>query len=238
MSEKNGNIEYTYTFSFSEGTVKEFTVTLDRSELVLIQKEPENIPDWALLTNRQCPNCPLSPAEYKYCPIAKNIGSLVEIFSDFASYQEADVVINTPNRTYSQTTSLQKGLSSLLGIYMVTTGCPVMEKLKPMVKFHLPFATGEETTYRVISMYLLGQYFRHRRGEPGDWDLKKLGKIYNEVQEVNMCFSDRLREAIKKDAGINALIILDNFANYVLYELDDRMMVELEKQFLRFSLDE
>ena len=33
-----------------------------------------------------------------------------------------------------------------------------MESLKPMVRFHLPFATVEETVFRSVSTYLLSQY--------------------------------------------------------------------------------
>jgi len=49
---------------------------------------------------------------------------------------------------------------------------PIFEKLKPMVRFHLPFASIEETKYRAISMYLLAQYFLYQQGSQPDWDLK------------------------------------------------------------------
>ena len=54
---------------------------------------------------------------------------------------------------------------SLIGIYMVTSGCPIMDKLRPMARFHLPFASTEETIYRAISTYLLGQYFLEQKGK-------------------------------------------------------------------------
>lgn len=62
----------------------------------------------------------------------------------------------TEERTYSKDTLLQQGLASLLGIVMTTSGCPVLEPLKPMVRFHLPFATLTETVYRMVSMCLVG----------------------------------------------------------------------------------
>ena len=74
---------------------------------------------------------------------------IIHSFKDSISYEEVEVFITTKARTYMKRTTLQKGLSSLLGIYMVTSGCPTMEKLKPMVRYHLPFATEEETKYRV-----------------------------------------------------------------------------------------
>tara|TARA_B100000686_G_scaffold86198_1_gene93073 strand:- start:90 stop:251 length:162 start_codon:yes stop_codon:yes gene_type:complete len=47
----------------------------------------------------------------------------------------------TDERCYVEHTTMTEAVSSLLGIYMVTSGCPVMDKLRPMVRFHLPLAT-------------------------------------------------------------------------------------------------
>ncbi len=88
-----------------------------------------------------------------------------------------------------------------MGIYMVTSGCPVMGKLKPMVKFHLPFASGEETSYRMVTMYLLAQFFKYKNGKEPDWDLKNLVKIYDN------CFADQIifsitENVLKQFAGL------------------------------------
>lgn len=115
-------------------------------------------PEWTELKNFKCPNCLLVENEYKYCPIAVNIIDLIDFFKT-SSYPEVNVIVDTEIRRYSKHPSLQKGISSLMGIYMVTSGCLIMEKLKPMVRYHLPFATLEETSYRMVSMDLLAQYF-------------------------------------------------------------------------------
>ena len=59
---------------------------------------------------------------------------------------------------------VQMGVSSLLGVIMTTSGCPIMAQLKPMVRFHLPFASLEETIFRMVSMHLVAQYLRHQDG--------------------------------------------------------------------------
>ena len=76
----------------------------------------------------------------------------------------------------------------------------------------LPFATVEETIFRAASTYLLGQYFRSKKGLPADWTLSSLTQVYEEVQKVNMAMAERLRSIPAKDANINALIVLDVFA--------------------------
>lgn len=39
---------------------------------------------------------------------------------------------------------------------MVTSNGPVIDKLRPMVKFHVPFGSLEETVCRAASMCLIG----------------------------------------------------------------------------------
>jgi len=228
-------ITYTYIFAFKNGVVRTFAANLDKEKLYLVTKPRSSLPEWAKLEFKKCPNCLLDEEKNPYCPVAANITDLIEFFSDAASYEEADVTIETPNRSYFRHTSLQKGISSLLGIYMTTSGCPILEKLKPMVKYHLPFATVEETTYRAMSMYLLSQYFVFRRNKEPDWELRNLTQIYSRIQVVNTTFAERLKEAISRDSSINALVILDTFATYILYELDETMFEKLEKQFSALS---
>jgi hypothetical protein len=112
-------------------------------------------------------------------------------------------------------------------MYMVTSNCPVMDRLRPNVRFHLPFASEEETIYRAISMYLTAQYFRMRNGEAPDWELKKLADVYRGVSGVNRGMTERLAAASTKDANVNAVIhlstssqTLDNFLEYCVKEIE------------------
>ena len=69
-----------------------------------------------------------------------------------------------------------------------------MERLKPMGRFHLPFATLEETIFRMVSMHLVAQYFQKQSGRTVEWNLDGLAKVYAEVGVVNRDFAQRLRE--------------------------------------------
>ena len=233
---KNGDnvhkvINLQYRFKFGRGIERKIALKLDEKTLKLIQAEKASYPNWTELRFFQCPNCSLDEAHHAFCPIAKNLVDLVDLFRDMISYQEVDLLIQSKERGYIKHTTLQQGISSLVGIYMVTSGCPIMEKLKPMVRSHLPFATLRETQYRVVSMYLLAQYFVYKRGKEPDWELKNLVKIYNDIQIVNKHFFQRLTHIKIKDATLNALIKLDMFAKHVSVSINRDVLDEMERLF-------
>lgn len=224
-------IDFRYKFKRDDGTEKEFEVRLDKETLQLIPREKESAPPWTELTHCQCPNCPLDTATNKYCPVALNLSDIIDFFKQSISYEKIDLTIETAERGYFKRTPLQKGISSLLGIYMVTSGCPILGKLKPMVRFHLPFASLEETQYRVISMYLLAQYFLKKHGKTPDWDLKELARIYDEIRIVNKAFCERLNTLKGEDAVPNAVVILNTFAQAVTFAVGKDALQKIERLF-------
>ena len=233
MSEEQ-TLTFRYTFELADGPSRTFEVSLDSRSLALVQPPCADPPQWTRLDFCQCPNCPLDAETHAHCPLAVDLVDLVHFFTDFVSYDEVAVRLETPEREYVKLTSVQKGVSSLLGIYMVSSGCPVMNRLRPMVRFHLPFATIKETAYRAISMYLTAQFFRSRHGLEPDWKLQRLTEVYQQVQTVNRSFTRRLQHIESHDANANALIILDNFASYVALTLDADMLDEMEALFAAY----
>jgi hypothetical protein len=223
-------IDIIYSYKFENGTVKLFNVSLNKKNLSFIPEGNHNPPLWTLLSNNKCANCTLKEEINKYCPVALNLTSIVDEFKEYFSYERVSVTVTTEERTYSKDTTLQAGLSSLLGIVMVTSGCPVMEYLKPMVRFHLPFAVIEETIFRMASMYLMSQYFLKQNGKAADMELNGLKKIYTEVNQVNIDFARRLTEAAKKDANVNALVNLNCFAIMIPLTVEKKLK-ELENYF-------
>jgi len=221
-------LSYSYMFKFPNGTEQEFTLRLEKNTLELIEPPDETYPDWAKLHNNKCDNCSLIEDEHTYCPVAVSISDLIEFAGDSFSYDEVEITVTTDVRTYTKKTSLQKGLSSILGLFMITSGCPVLEKLKPMARYHLPFATLSENSYRIISMYLVSQYFLHRQGKSTDWNLESLLKIYDEIHVVNKSFWKRLAHLNFKDAGLNALIMLDNSGTHIQFQIDEGYLSEIE----------
>jgi hypothetical protein len=217
---------YRYKFRFPNGLEKNFEVVLNADTLELVTNKDALKPEWTKLKYHQCGNCPLGD-DVAYCPVAVNLATLVETFKDALSFQDIHVRVMTERRDFEAKTTLQEGLSSITGVYMVTSNCPVMDRLRPNVRFHLPFASEEETIYRAISMYLTAQYFRMRNGEEPDWELKKLAEVYRGVSAVNKGMSERLAAASTKDANVNAVIhlstssqTLDNFLEHCVKEIE------------------
>jgi hypothetical protein len=233
----DNTVHYIYTFRLKDGTQRIFDIVLDEQTLAIAQPARKTYPSWTALECNQCPNCPLSTTEHSRCPIAVALVDVVDFFKEVPSYGEVDVQLETADRSYTKNTTVQRAIASILGLYMVTSGCPIMDKLRPMVRFHLPFSNASETTYRVISMYLMAQYFRSRKGLETDWELRGLVELYNDIHQINAHFLERLNQIETQDASANALIILDCFANQVQLSIDEDNLSDFEPLFAPYLLD-
>ena len=225
-----------YTFSFGGGASKTFEMVLDGETLELSPQKDLQKPEWTKLGFFPCENCPLDP-HTEHCPVAVNFSHIVSEFKDSVSHEKTSVTVETPERTYFKETTLQKGLSSIIGIYIVTSNCPVMDKLRPMVRFHLPFATPTETMFRTVATYLTGQFLLMHEGKKPDWELHKLVEIYKAVSVVNKGISRRISNASLKDANVNAVIILHSFGDAVPYFIENGL-AEIRHLFEVYTKDQ
>ena len=216
-------IRIQYHFNFEDKFQEKVEIILDRQTLRSKpgSKKPKK---WTNLEFCQCENCELKKDSSPQCPIAANLDHIIDKFSKRKSFEIVQVRVETEERTYEKKVALQQGLGSLIGIIMVTSGCPTMEILKPMVRFHLPFATIEETTFRAASFFMLAQYFRNRKNKKIDLELEALLKGYQEIQKVNIGITDRLRSTSEIDAGTNAIVLLDIFAKTLPTSILDGLM--------------
>lgn len=228
-------ITFHYRFEFTDGPTKEFDIRLDRNTLALLDKPTKEPPEWTRLDTCRCANCPLT-GKATHCPVAVNVAHVVESFKDTVSYDKALVTVETEERSYQKQTSAQRGLSSIIGIYNVTSDCPILDRLRPMVRFHLPFASIDEGMYRAISMYLTAQYFVMRRGGEPDWNLKGLERLYNDIAIVEQGLSVRYRHASRNDANVNAMILLSVLGQEIRLLLQDRLR-RVEEWFPRGLFD-
>ncbi len=228
--DKKKPLYFKYLFILNSGTKLSFNIELDPYSLRYIPKEEPETAPWTKLEHHQCKDCPLKRETHPECPLAINLSSVIPVFSDLQSFERANIIVETAERTYTKNTTLQNGLSSMLGIFMVTSDCPVMSVLRPMVRFHLPFASVEETIFRSASTYLLKQYFKNKRDNTADWDLSQLNDEYKRIQDVNIGMSKRMRSIASKDANLNALVILDVFAKEMPFSIE-KGMKDLEYLF-------
>lgn len=231
---KQNNLYINYKFIFEDGSNKVFDLQYDKNNFTLLNKEIENPPEWTKLNKFRCSNCSLAETVFKHCPVAIHIYNIIDEFKDFPSYEKVEMEVNTPQRKYYKETSLQNGVSALLGVIMPTCGCPVLGKLKPLARFHLPFSSLEETEFRVFSMYLLAQYLKKKNGENPDWSLEGLKELYNDINILNQNVAQQVRQVENKDASVNAVIVLNNFVHTVTYSIEDDELYKIEPLFKEF----
>ncbi len=216
-------LHFSYQFTFEDGYTRTVSVDLDEQTLLQVSAPAENLPHWTRLDFHRCSNCPFDPGETQDCPLAVTLITPVAVFAGRESHNQVSVNVSQSQREVSATVSAQRALSSLLGLLMATSGCPHLRFFRPMARHHLPFADAAETVYRAMSMYLLGQYMRRRVGLEADFELEGLRDIYTRVRQVNLGMSERMRDADTVDSPVNAVVLLDLFAQAVPYSVDDAL---------------
>jgi hypothetical protein len=236
INNNDGNSEliFKYTFRFEDNKVVNFDIQVDKSNFNVVHSTTEHKPEWAKMKHFKCLHCPLDEKKYEYCPLAINLSKAIGSFSNFFSYDKVETTIETEVRQFRKITSLQIGLGSLYGVLMVASDCPVMGKLKPMMRFHLPFATIEETDYRVLSMYLLAQFVIMKDGGEPDWEMNKLINIYEDIKILNQNVCSKISEAIEKDASVNAVVTLNSFAEHVTFILNKNVLEKMNILFKEY----
>jgi hypothetical protein len=217
-------ISISYLFDFGNNQVKTFETLLNASTLSLVLPESYEIPSWAKAF--RCSQCSRETANSHCCSICINISHMIEEFKTFDSVTPCTISVYTKERNYTLKSDVQRGLSSLLGLYMATSDCPFLGFLRPMARFHLPFASVEETIFRSTGSYLIGQYFKAKKSNQADFDLRRLPATYSKVSKINHDIIRHLHENYyAHDAYANSLVILDNFAQmisaYLPEELDE-----------------
>ena len=207
-----------YDFFLNDGQKKTFAVRLDSETISLIRPASGLKPDWTKLEYEQCRNCPLDSASQPYCPVAVNIADIVVEFKDMLSTEECKVRCWTPERTYLKKTSITEGITSLFGIIMATSDCPILEFLKPMARFHLPFSTAEETTVRATSLFLLRLYFEAGKKSFPTNAINRFEGHYTQVKLVNEGLFKRISTVGNEDADKNAIVMLHSLSQLLCME--------------------
>lgn len=206
-------IIYHYRFDLETDYVLDFDIELDPDSLAFAGL-PEGMAAMPVEEGLfPCAGCPIEDSGVRACPVIENISPYLSKFRGMVSYDKVRVTVESRDRFVShKEVSLQQSISSMIGIIMVTSGCPDLDKLRPMVRLHLPMSSVDETMYRAVSTYLLAQYMRNVRGLEPDWDLDGLIGIYQRIEQINHDLSGWMRLDSSDDTSTNALIILDIFA--------------------------
>jgi hypothetical protein len=211
-----------YAFVLPDDSQHEFTFTLNTETFEIETGDEATRPHWTELGFCQCANCPLT--DVSHCPVAVNICNIVLPMGSLISYETVTCRVVTQERTTMTTTSAQDAIRSLMPFVVATSSCPHTDFLKPMARFHLPFPTLEEVVSRIVSTYLLFQYFRRENGEVFDQGLDGLFQICENFEAIALAMAARLKAGdLEGDAGINALVIIHNLTQFMPLLLDKHL---------------
>ena len=216
-----------YGFDLPDGSKKRVDLHFDPKNFRLINEVPAEPPFWTELKFSQCANCPLSADEHRHCPSALHMAPAVESLKELVSFDTVGVTVTQAERTVHAETSAQQALSSVLGLIMATSGSPWTDRLRPMARFHLPFASEAETVYRSVCMFLLA----HELVGTGEFSgFAQLKDLYENLHVVNRDMSRRLGAATKTDPARNAMALLDSYTTLLPAALESSLQ-ELKPLF-------
>ena len=222
MQKKTAKIKFRYIFDFGNSIREVFNIEIDHSTGKSISKNTDNLPEWSKLDFKQCPNCPLDKKETEYCPTATALADTARRLGQTLSHAEVDLVVISEERWVGKRTTSQKAISSLLGFQIATSGCPNVDFLRPMARFHLPLSNPDETLTRAVGMYFLKQYYLAQAGGQFDVNLQGLAKNYSELQTVNSSIANRLRSS-GEITELNAFAALDQLAQIIPLQIEDAL---------------
>ena len=201
-----------YLFQLESGVEHRFEVEFDRPPA------GGDLPEWTRLEVDKCPHCPLPNAPGAHCPAAADLVPLVEKFSALSSIDRIDVHVVTSQYEARKHTDTQTALRALMGLILATGACPILGRMRPLAQTHMPFATPTQAVYRIVSMHLMGHFLR---GEPVD--LVGLDGFFSDIDRLNHAFFDRLKRAVQRDAGINALLALHSHSMLASMTIEPEM---------------
>jgi hypothetical protein len=216
-----------YRFDLPDGSKKHVDLNFAPADFRLSNPTPINPPFWTELKFSQCSNCPLSTVDYSHCPAALHMAPAVESLKALVSFDVVGVTVTQAERTVHAETTAQQAMSSVLGLIMATSGCPWTDRLRPMARFHLPFASEAETVYRSVCMFLLA---RELVGAGEAHGFAQLTELYENLHVVNRDMSRRLGAATRTDPARNAMALLDSYTTLLPAALESSLQ-ELKPLF-------
>lgn len=217
----NSPRRFRYSLYLNDGSSHTIDIVLDPATQNC-QQPPLVDQPWTRLDCHRCPHCPLTPENTPLCPLAARLAPLVERVGSLLSYDNVAVEVHDGMRTIRANVPASTAASSVMGLISASSGCPHTAFLKPLAWFHQPFASEEETVFRVLSSHLV----EHQLNGDGPPDLQQLKDRYRAIEQVNMHIAKRLLESCDNDAAINAIVHLDIFAKAIPFAVD-QMLEEL-----------
>lgn len=205
----------TYDFRLPDGGQESFTIDPERPATADTEGAA-----WTRLEFNQCPNCPLTPEQRAHCPAAQDLQPVVHRFGDLLSYTEVELRIRQDERELVARCDVQSALGSLMGLIFATGACPILSRFRGLARIHMPLQSPEETQFRLVSAWLIGQLLDQPQRAPS---LNGLAELAEEVGTVDKALMQRLRRAAREDASYNAVAMLAAAALNTQFAVEDAL---------------
>lgn len=196
-------MKISYQFRHNDKTLRDFEIDIAKPALPRPGKG-----EWTRLSRNKCANCTLRDDQVSHCPPAVDLEEVVDAFNEVISHEDVFVIVDINERHILKDGDAQSGLSALMGLIMANSACPVLGRLRGLTRTHTPFQSVEETLFRFIGAYYLGQMLEEKRGGQPDWSLDGLHALFDDLMVVNKAFKARIHSATRQDAAMNAISAL------------------------------
>ena len=193
-----------YHFEMEDGLARAFEVAVNRS-----MTPRKGTATWTQLKHHKCSVCPLREQNFSHCPAAVDIEVVVTAFNDLLNHDDVHVVVSLPNgREVHRDCKPAEALSSLLGLILASSACPILSQLKGLALHHLPFASADESMSRFVGAYLIGQYHEAQQGRAASWDLDGLKSFLKQLASLNRDLIKRLEVASAHNPSLVGIRLL------------------------------
>jgi hypothetical protein len=140
------------------------------------------------------------------CPVAVNLAVPIEGMGGRRSGEPARVEISTAAGTFSVKGGVSTIFAPLFKLVMLTSGCPVLDRLRPLAASRLPMIWTRIGLGDLAGNYLVEQSRKERAGGPPDWRLELFAGFLKQVSRVAGALTERVREAGPSDGPVNAAL--------------------------------
>lgn len=186
----------------------------------------DDLPSWAELSCHQCPKCPLSTDEYRWCPAAAAMVPCAKAAADWNSVEEVTLETANANRRISETMTAANALSAIFSSQIVRSNCPAIQLDFWLWKYFSQTISLENTLFRKLVSNLIYSELSRRKG----YDIRPIRTTEEELMEILLHLHMRIHESerILGDAVPNAIVKLHGLSQYSEHFFDT-VYEQLEK---------
>lgn len=207
MDGKLPNPGFEFRIRWGDGRRFEYGIELDYNTWTPVAPPKKSRqPAWTRLSHKQCAHCPLRGPER--CPAAVPLVPVVEAIRKERSGAPATTEIRSLDgrRRYRLRGGLSEVFGPLVKLLLTTSGCPILDRLRPAIRLGAPLATPDQLTRAILAGGLLGEFARTGGSTTEPAFKAALRVLIDDADAAVAGLLERVRSLNPKDAVVNALL--------------------------------